>query len=125
MKTCHKCKKVKTEDSFYRGRRECKDCIRERIRSDYNKDPKNHANNSKRRRNARKIECIAYKGGVCEDCGGTFHPAAFDFHHKNEAEKEFDIGSKLSGSMVVLRPELDKCLLLCSNCHRVRHFVEW
>jgi hypothetical protein len=46
--------------------------------------------------------------------------AALDIHHPNADEKEFTISSRLSSWARIVR-ELDKCLLLCSNCHRETH----
>lgn len=44
----------------------------------------------------------------------------YDFHHLDPNQKDFSIG-KQSKSFAVIRSELDKCVLLCSNCHRKRH----
>lgn len=64
-----------------------------------------------------KVRMIAYKGGSCQICGYDKHPAALEFHHRNPADKKF----KLSGNSLkfeAVRAELDKCDLLCANCHR-------
>jgi predicted HNH restriction endonuclease len=74
------------------------------------------------RQRALKLRMIEYKGGKCEDCGGTFHPASYDFHHVNPDEKEFSFNRNMSWKKAV--KELDKCVLLCSNCHRVRHYKD-
>lgn len=75
-----------------------------------------------------KQECVDYKGGVCVDCGYNNHSflSVFDFHHKNPSEKEFSIAqyqrwSLKNGLPDKVRNELDKCDLLCANCHRIRH----
>src|SRR6056300_1374891 len=69
-----------------------------------------------------KLEAIKYKGGSCVDCGGTFPPRVFDFHHVNPDDKEHKIASMLrSQSWENAKQELDKCVLLCANCHRIRH----
>jgi len=68
-----------------------------------------------------KRKCIEYKGGVCEDCGyDKDFPAVYDFHHING--KDFTISKFSNRSFEKLKTELDKCILLCSNCHRIRHF---
>lgn len=63
---------------------------------------------------------IAALGGKCTDCGGTFPPEVFDFHHIGE--KEFAISNKV-GDLPYdkLLAEAQKCVLLCANCHRTRH----
>lgn len=73
---------------------------------------------SKRRR---KLEAIEYKGGRCEKCSGVFHPAAFEFHHRDPSQKDRDPSKMTSLSKKRLFAELDKCDLLCANCHRIAH----
>jgi predicted transcriptional regulator len=70
---------------------------------------------------AKKIQCINYKGGKCIKCGET-SPLKLAFHHTNPSEKNFEIGSSSrSLSFDILKKELDKCVLLCENCHREIH----
>jgi len=76
------------------------------------------------RRNERKLRAIEYKGGKCAHCSGIFHQAAFDFHHLDSTEKDKDPGLMMSHSDESLFAELDKCILLCANCHRIHHFKE-
>lgn len=69
-----------------------------------------------------KIDCIKYKGGKCVRCGYDKCPAAFDFHHIDRTKKEFLISKYKSNKINdKVRAELDKCELLCSNCHREEH----
>lgn len=66
-----------------------------------------------------KLRAIEYKGGKCERCGYNKCPGALEFHHKNPSIKEFSIAA--SGnckSWDKIQAELDKCDLLCANCHR-------
>ena len=63
-----------------------------------------------------KIELVKYKGGKCEKCGYDKCIDALCFHHKNPDEKDFTIGGR-SCSFDNLKKEVDKCDLLCSNCH--------
>jgi hypothetical protein len=77
---------------------------------------------AKERRNERKLRAIEYKGNACEHCKQSFHPAAFDFHHLDPKQKDRDPGLMMSASDETLFKELDKCILLCSNCHRIYHF---
>lgn len=59
-------------------------------------------------------------GGACQDCGFAGDLAAFEFHHAGKG-KDFIMGSAANKSWDVIRKELRKCILLCSNCHRARH----
>lgn len=71
-----------------------------------------------------KEECVAYKGGRCTRCGYGKCPAALEFHHRNPSEKEFSLRDI---STVILtegvKAELDKCDLVCSNCHKEIHYT--
>ena len=75
------------------------------------------------RRLARKERAVQYKGGVCTHCKQIVHVAAFDFHHLDTTQKDIDPGLLMSASDEVLFKELDKCILLCANCHRKEHFI--
>lgn len=72
-----------------------------------------------------KEDCIDHLGGKCWKCSEEFSPAVFDFHHLDPSKKDLEL-SKMTfkdwNSEVV--PELDKCALLCSNCHRQVHVEE-
>ena len=73
-----------------------------------------------------KKRLIDYKGGKCEICGYDKDcSTAYDFHHKNTEEKEFSISSDgKTRSIERLKKEVDKCMLLCANCHREIHHKE-
>lgn len=68
---------------------------------------------------------IAYKGGKCEKCGYNKCAAALDFHHRDPTQKELNIGGKAqTWAWARIKAELDKCDLLCSNCHREVHWPD-
>ena len=69
-----------------------------------------------------KLDAIEAKGGKCLDCQGTFHYSIYDFHHLDKEAKEFGWSRLIMQSAKVRANELDKCVLLCSNCHRLRHY---
>lgn len=68
----------------------------------------------------KKLHLIAYKGGKCLDCGGSFPQCCYDFDHRLPAEKAFTISSKMGRPLSELMLEADKCDLVCANCHRIR-----
>lgn len=76
---------------------------------------------SKRRRLKEKL--VEYKGGKCEICGYNKCIDALEFHHKDPNEKDFSISGK-SVSLERLKKEVDKCILVCANCHREIHSEE-
>ena len=73
------------------------------------------------RRHRVKSKAIAYKGGKCKLCGYNRCERALDFHHVNESEKDFDISGSHCRKWVSIKTELDKCILLCRNCHSEVH----
>lgn len=78
-------------------------------------------NNSRKRLKEKLVE---YKGGKCEICGYDKCITALEFHHINPDEKDFGIGCKNVLSFEKCKKEVDKCMLVCSNCHREIHYKE-
>jgi predicted HNH restriction endonuclease len=75
---------------------------------------------TKRRRKI-KLFAIDYKGGKCQVCGYNHCAGALDLHHV-KGEKKFLISTDAYlHSWKAIKAELDKCVLLCSNCHRELH----
>ncbi len=65
---------------------------------------------------------VDYKGGRCERCGYNRCIDAFEFHHLISAKKGFGISEKgYTRAWSKVKEELDKCQLLCANCHRELH----
>jgi len=72
-----------------------------------------------KRRDKIKTMAVEYKGGACCKCGYNKCIAALEFHHLNPEEKDFGIGLKgYTRSWEKVKVELDKCILVCANCHR-------
>lgn len=67
-----------------------------------------------------KKECIEYKGGKCYICGYNKYQGSLDFHHINPKDKDFTISGGTK-SFESLKQELDKCILVCRNCHSEIH----
>jgi len=107
-----KCGKTKTPENTYNPKpgiwgKKCRDCRRK-------------INNKSSSRI--KQECVDYKGGKCQICGYSKCLAALDFHHINAEEKDFTL-ARIKSRLIndKIRLELDKCALVCSNCHREEH----
>jgi len=75
----------------------------------------------KTRRVNRKHEIVEYKGGKCELCEYSKCIAALEFHHLDPSKKDFEIGDCCRKSLENLKKEADKCILVCSNCHKEIH----
>ena len=75
----------------------------------------------------RYIDLIKRKiyGGKCVRCGYNNCMAALEFHHLDPNEKDFSLSDRdLKLDWVLIKQELDKCILLCANCHRETHAQE-
>jgi hypothetical protein len=114
-KKCSNCCKEKSINDFYiqldrkNGASKCKDCHNEYCIIRWQKI---------------KINALTYKGGYCLDCHIKYpdYPAAvFEFHHLNPKLKDVSWNKLRLRSWDKIKIELDKCVLLCANCHRIRH----
>lgn len=124
-KLCVDCKKITTcawNSSFYAsGKPEykaaCMACMRKRSK-EYSKRRRAiiSVQATGRRRDRKKIY-IDYMGGKCYRCGYCKSMRALTFHHKDRAMKEFALSKALDWSWEKVKAELDKCVLVCFNCH--------
>ena len=109
---CTECNQKKSIKEFYQYNNKvhhvCNSC-KSKKQKDYNKNNVNNLNDYK-------------KQHKCEKCGETrFY--LLDFHHKNPDQKEFSISKKATIKLENLMPEIKKCIILCSNCHREFHYL--
>ena len=111
-KICPKCKTEKPIEDFYRRRNDancsvyCKLCT--------------SIETTERQRGV-KQKAVDYLGGKCSICNYDKYIGALEFHHINPAEKDFTIAELKLSSFERIKNELDKCLLVCANCHREIH----
>jgi hypothetical protein len=115
MRTCSLCCLEKDESLFlkrYSGKRRgqcsswCKLCFSDRQMV---------------RANAAKIRAIKELGNKCSTCNNSYHPAVYEFHHKDPFGKLCDWTTLRSRSFERIMLELRKCRLVCANCHRIEH----
>ncbi|MEK7551144.1 MAG: hypothetical protein AAB532_00915 [Patescibacteria group bacterium] len=141
MKKCGKCGLEKLLKEFYRrktGQRvgeyyeKCSNCMKTRGRSYY------HLNKSRQLPLA-KIRKLRYiqqrkklleeiKNRPCMDCGKRFPPWVMDFDHRNSQEKIASISRLTFWKMAnfeKVKKEIEKCDLVCANCHRQRTYNRW
>jgi hypothetical protein len=110
---CPRCKDSHPLQNFYNRRGKpyssvyCKTCT---------------ASQSIERQRKFKEKCVEYKGGKCELCGYNKCIAALEFHHMDPEKKNFTISMVKSYKMnEEILQELDKCIIVCANCHRETH----
>lgn len=111
--TCISCNKPTST-----SRQHCYECWdyklnKPRIRIDRPKDVVKY-------RQRAKLKAIEYKGGKCQKCDYSKSVRALHFHHTDPKSKDFTISGK-SLSWENTKKELDKCILLCANCHAEEH----
>lgn len=77
----------------------------------------------KRRGLARKLDLIKKAGGRCSICGYDKNLAALVFHHTVSSAKDFklDMRSLSNRKLNPILEEIDKCILVCANCHAELH----
>ena len=117
-KICTKCKRELSIDQFYwrnkaKGirRADCKDCHNGYVKIKYQE-----------RQN--KIE--EFKSQLkCAKCG-EMRGYVLDLHHLNPEEKDRTVSRMISNnaSDEIIQKEINKCIVLCSNCHREFHYLE-
>ncbi len=112
-KKCSRCNFTKPIIEFYKRRRGtdispyCKICTK---------------NQTLERQRKIKTQCVEYKGGKCIICNYNKYIGALDFHHLDPSKKDFSIGKLKNYSFSdKIKNELNKCILVCANCHREIH----
>jgi hypothetical protein len=68
-----------------------------------------------------KKKAVEYKGGKCERCGYNKCIDALEFHHIDPSQKDKNFGNMKLRKWEDQKKELDKCICVCSNCHREIH----
>lgn len=110
---CPSCEQDCPIDNFYnrRGKKNssvyCKDCTKKQTTE---------------RMRKLKEKMVQYKGGKCERCDYNKYYGALEFHHLDPYSKDFSPSSLKKYTFDDrVKKELDKCILLCANCHREIH----
>jgi transposase len=105
VKRCSKCGTKDQKHFEPKRHKECKHC---------------RCTEQKERMKRYKQQLVNYRGGCCELCGYRRCLAALHFHHRDPSQKSFSISS-CSRSLENMKKEVDKCILVCANCHEEIH----
>lgn len=109
-KICSKCEKEFFPKKQAKTRKYCYDCV-----------PEEGYNGATIRKRIKQW-ALEYKGGQCQRCGYNKCSQALDLHHLNPNEKDFSLSDRnIKLDWEVIKKELDKCILICANCHREIH----
>lgn len=75
----------------------------------------------------RKYKIFMERGGGCEICGYNKNLASIDFHHIDPTIKEMEIDLRSFGNnnLSKILEEVDKCLMICRNCHGETHYPHY
>lgn len=109
-KTCLKCGNKFFPKKQAKTRRYCYECL-----------PEENFNGSHMRKRI-KIWALEYAGKQCSCCGYNKCIEALEFHHLDPNEKDFSISDRdILLDWEQIKKELDKCIVVCANCHREIH----
>lgn len=106
-KECTICNLSKLRSEFSDTESRCKPCLNNIIRQ---------------KRIEFKQSCLDYLTPYCVECKYDKCIAALQFHHIDKSIKDFDISRFRLTDFEKVKKELDKCIVLCSNCHAENHF---
>lgn len=130
MKLCGTCKQEKPVSEFnkkdkIRLQNKCRDCQKKYYKEYYRREPKEKERilikNHQRRNEIKDFINSIKESNPCMDCENYYPACVMDFDHIDD-NKEASIAKMVSS----LRPtstivkEINKCELVCSNCHRIR-----
>lgn len=119
-RVCRVCKEKKPISEFVNsktGSNLCLVCNRINNKINYKKYPiKRKLVNERYKKNQELI--IQNKNAPCVTCGKSFHFAAMDFNHIDQSSKFRDVAKMLHLKQETILAEINKCELICSNCHR-------
>jgi hypothetical protein len=133
MKKCSTCKTLKSHADFNKKRstkdgleRYCKECHKERNKKHYVKHKQRYVDTAVKARLARKRWWFEFKSTLCCTKCGENRPWCLDFHHTDPTIKESSLSLMVSNSSSKerLMKEIEKCIVLCKNCHADYHYNE-
>lgn len=129
-KLCSKCGEEKSVEEFYKNspgslnfrtqiyRSQCKVCTLAGQKNPITKEKRKGY--YKTHYSSRKAWLTELKSNPCTDCGGVFDPVCMQFDHLPEFDKEFEVSKIIYQSKEKALRELEKCELVCANCHALR-----
>lgn len=109
-KKCKECNTTKFGDFYEKHHNLCKKCC---------------SQNTINKGRLMKQRAVDYKGGCCELCGYNKCIASLEFHHVDPSEKDSDARNFRYWKWERVVTEIDKCILVCANCHREIHDELW
>lgn len=131
MKQCKRCGETKPLAAYHfvkansDGRSgSCRLCVNNKNRGWYDKTRRRRQDAANGRNQRVKQEMVDRFGGRCGDCKNSYPNCVYEFHHLDPASKDVNPSKALTWTKDRRERELAKCIMLCSNCHKIRHFVK-
>jgi hypothetical protein len=123
MKRCRYCEKTFPLSEFAVKSPRCRGCQRIYSRQHYQLNKRRYLDRNKRTKDEKYDLVRAAKSKPCMDCGKSYPYYVMEFDHVTAGTKSFTIGTDArSHTIEKILKELDKCEVVCSNCHRIRTF---
>jgi hypothetical protein len=128
-KLCNKCDTWKVLSDYHNNKAcsggvtgTCRDCEWVRRKQWYADNRTRRQQLANERNQSRKQELVNRFGNKCFDCNSGFPICVYDFHHLDPSGKDMNPSAAMTLSEQKREKELAKCVMLCANCHRIRHF---
>jgi hypothetical protein len=129
MKICNICKQAKPLEDFYTRQRKtsvyysycCKQCHSQQAKQNYKTNPSPAIERTRKRNKQILTKIRKEKDKPCADCGIKYPHYVMEFDHKGN-KKLFGIANKTGRKWETIKAEIDKCDVVCSNCHREREY---
>lgn len=135
MKECNRCHKIKEDSEFaFRNKAKgtlqpyCRECKKEIDRELYTANNSSRQSKIRSRQRKAQAELKEYlteikKNSKCAICGED-RWWVLDFHHIKDKKFEVPSLARRGCDVETLKKEIDKCIIICANCHRDLHFRE-
>lgn len=128
-KVCTICKEDKPISDYHPNKHckfgvvgTCKLCSKIRTTKWYSENRTRRQEVANTRNRDRKSDAVEMFGNKCHDCGQSYPQCVYQFHHLDPTKKDVNPSKALSRGVDKMLEELKKCVMLCANCHMIRHF---
>lgn len=133
--TCQEIKKISEfnksglyKDGTQKYDYSCRKCKNKYQKNYYKQNKNSKFLDAKERRDEIRSWLFEIKKSLeCNRCGYNNHPSALDFHHLNDSDKKSNISTLVADrcSKTTILKEIEKCEVLCANCHRIEHYKDY
>lgn len=131
-KVCRKCGETKPLSDFHPNKScqggvtgTCRNCTNKRVNKWIDDNSEAYRATINKRNRDKKREIVNRFGDVCHDCAKSYPQCVYEFHHLDPKGKDVNPSRALTWSEERMWKELNKCIMLCSNCHKIRHWEDY